>query len=110
MAYEARKLKTYEMNYPTHDLELAAVVFALKKWRHYLYGVVFEIFTDHKSLKYLFSKGLEFVTEKVDGASVRLRLHSELSLRKSKCGGRCIEQESEDCSFDGKRNKNASQH
>ena len=56
VAYAARKLKTHEVNYPTHDLELAAVVFALKKWRHYLYGVTFEVFTDHKSLKYLFSQ------------------------------------------------------
>ena len=47
VAYAARKLKTYEVNYPTHDQELAAVVFALKKWRHYLYGVTFEAFTDH---------------------------------------------------------------
>ena len=56
VAYAAHKLKPHEMNYPTHNLELAAVVFALKNWRHYLYGVVFEIFTDHKSLKYLFSQ------------------------------------------------------
>jgi hypothetical protein len=49
-------LKTYEQNYPTHDLELAAVIFALKIWRHYLYGESFEIYTDHKSLKYLFSQ------------------------------------------------------
>ena len=54
VAFAARKLKVHELNYPTHDLELAAVVFALKKWRHYLYGVTFEVFTDHKSLKYLF--------------------------------------------------------
>ena len=56
VAYTTRKLKPHEMNYPTHDLELAAVVFALKNWRHYLYGVTFEAFTDHKSLKYLFSQ------------------------------------------------------
>lgn len=43
-------------NYPTHDLELAAVVFALKIWRHYLYGEHCEIFTDHKSLKYIFTQ------------------------------------------------------
>ncbi|XP_071926101.1 uncharacterized protein [Coffea arabica] len=55
IAYVSRKLKPHEQNYPTHDLELAAVVFALKKWRHYLYGVTFEIYTNHKSLKYLFS-------------------------------------------------------
>ncbi|XP_071912306.1 uncharacterized protein [Coffea arabica] len=54
IVYASRKLKPHERNYPTHDLELAAVVFALKKWRHYLYGVTFEVFTDHKSLKYLF--------------------------------------------------------
>lgn len=56
IAYASRKLKPYEENYPTHDMELAAVVFALQKWRHYLYGAEFEIFTDHKSLKYLFSQ------------------------------------------------------
>ncbi|CAN4084997.1 unnamed protein product [Withania somnifera] len=50
IAYASRKLKVHECNYPTHDLELAAVVFALKIWRHYLYGVKCEIFTDHHSL------------------------------------------------------------
>ncbi|KAJ9563463.1 hypothetical protein OSB04_008623 [Centaurea solstitialis] len=52
IAYASRQLKTHEVNYPTHDLELAAVVFALKLWRHYLYGVHCTIFTDHKSLRY----------------------------------------------------------
>ena len=56
VAYASRKLKPHKQNYPTHDLELAAVVFALKKWRHYLYGVTFEVYTDHKTLKYLFSQ------------------------------------------------------
>jgi len=56
IAYASRQLKTHEQNYPTHDLELAAVVFALKIWRHYLYGACCEVFTDHKSLKYLFSQ------------------------------------------------------
>ena len=46
-------MKSHEQSYPTHDLELAAVVFALKIWRHYLYGEKCKIFTDHKSLKYL---------------------------------------------------------
>ncbi|GJU57167.1 retrotransposon protein, putative, ty3-gypsy subclass [Tanacetum coccineum] len=50
IAYASRQLKPYEVNYPTHDLELAAVVFALKIWRHYLYGEACDIFTDHKSL------------------------------------------------------------
>ena len=56
IAYASRQLKTHEKRYPTHDLELAAVVFALKIWRHYLYGVRFTIFTDHKSLKYFFDQ------------------------------------------------------
>ena len=56
VAYGSRQLKVHEKNYPTHDLELAAVVFALKIWRHYLYGEKFELFSDHKSLKYLFSQ------------------------------------------------------
>ena len=50
VAYGSRQLKIHEKNYPTHDLELAAVIFALKIWRHYLYGERFEVFSDHKSL------------------------------------------------------------
>ena len=53
VAYASRQLKPHEKNYPTHDLELAAIVFALKIWRHYLYGEKCFIYTDHKSLKYL---------------------------------------------------------
>ena len=56
VAYSSRQLRTHEKNYPTHDLELAAIVFALKIWRHYVYGGKFEIFSDHKSLKYLFGQ------------------------------------------------------
>ncbi|KAI9162361.1 hypothetical protein LWI28_026525 [Acer negundo] len=56
VAYASRQLKVHEQNYPTHDLELAAVVFGLKIWRHYLYGETCQIFTDHKSLKYLFTQ------------------------------------------------------
>ena len=55
-AYASRVLKPHETNYPTYDLELAAVVFALKIWRHYLYGEKCRIFTDHKSLKYLLTR------------------------------------------------------
>ena len=54
--YASRQLKKHELNYPTHDLELAAVVFTLKLWRHYLYGEKCQIFTDHKSLKYLLTQ------------------------------------------------------
>ncbi|KAL0537454.1 hypothetical protein IC582_026432 [Cucumis melo] len=56
VAYVSRQLKSHEQNYPTHDLELAAVVFVLKIWRHYLYGEKIQIFTDHKSLKYFFTQ------------------------------------------------------
>ncbi|XP_071704353.1 uncharacterized protein [Rutidosis leptorrhynchoides] len=54
IAYASRQLKEHEKNYPIHDLELAAVVHAFKIWRHYLYGIKCTIYTDHKSLKYLF--------------------------------------------------------
>ena len=53
VAYASRQLKLHEKNYPTHDFELAAIVFTLKIWRHYLYGEKCLIYTDHKSLKYL---------------------------------------------------------
>ncbi|GJR67441.1 putative reverse transcriptase domain-containing protein [Tanacetum coccineum] len=55
-AYASRQLKIHEKNYITHDLELGAVVFALKIWRHYLYGTKSVIYTDHKSLQHIFSK------------------------------------------------------
>jgi hypothetical protein len=53
IAYASRQLKTHEKNYTTHDLELGAVVFALKLWRHYLYGTKCTVFTDHKSLQHI---------------------------------------------------------
>lgn len=53
--YASRQLKPYERNYPTPDLELVAIVFDLKIWRHLLYGESCKIYTDHKSLKYLFT-------------------------------------------------------
>jgi hypothetical protein len=56
LAYGSRQLKKHERNYPTHDLESAVVVFALKSWRHYLYGETFDIYTDHNSLKYIFTQ------------------------------------------------------
>jgi hypothetical protein len=55
IAYASHQLRKHAINYPTHDLELAAVVHALKIWRHYLLGNVCNIFTDHKSLKYIFT-------------------------------------------------------
>nr|GEU58199.1 retrotransposable element Tf2 [Tanacetum cinerariifolium] len=56
IAYASRQLKIHERNYTTHDLELGAVVFALKIWRHYLYGTKSVIYTDHKSLEYIFDQ------------------------------------------------------
>ncbi|GJV71343.1 putative reverse transcriptase domain-containing protein, partial [Tanacetum coccineum] len=55
-AYASRQLKTHEENYTTHDLELGAVVFALRLWRHYLYGTKCMVFTDHKSLQYILNQ------------------------------------------------------
>jgi hypothetical protein len=72
ICYESRKLKEHERLYATHDLELEAIVHALKMWRHYLMGKIFELRTDHCGLKYLFgqpslnarqSRWLEFLSE-----------------------------------------------
>jgi ribonuclease HI len=56
IAYASRALRVHEQNYPTHDLELAAVIHALKIWRHHLMGTKYHIYTDHKSLKYIFTQ------------------------------------------------------
>ncbi|GJX35703.1 putative reverse transcriptase domain-containing protein [Tanacetum coccineum] len=56
IAYASRQLKLHEKNYTNHDLELGAVVFALKIWRHYLYGAKSVIYTDHRSLQYIFDQ------------------------------------------------------
>ena len=56
IAYASRALRRHEENYATHDLELAAVVHALKIWRHYLLGNPVHIYSDHKSLKYIFTQ------------------------------------------------------
>ena len=67
VAYVSRQLKTHEQNYPTLDLESAAVVFALKIWRHYLYGEKCKIFTDHKSEIFANSERLELEAKSVVG-------------------------------------------
>ena len=56
VAYCSRQLKNHKQSYPTHDIELAAIVFALKILCHYLYGEQFDVFSDHKSLKYIFTQ------------------------------------------------------
>ncbi|WMV26604.1 hypothetical protein MTR67_019989 [Solanum verrucosum] len=77
IAYASHQLKVYERNYPTHDLELAAVVFALKIWRHYLYGVKCEVFTNHPSLQHVFTqKDLNLRQRRKSGvlASIEVRV------------------------------------
>lgn len=56
ITYGSRQLKPHEQNYPTHDLELTAVIFAPKSWQHYLLGKKFVVYTDHKSLQYIFTQ------------------------------------------------------
>ncbi|GJU42549.1 putative reverse transcriptase domain-containing protein [Tanacetum coccineum] len=69
-----RQLKTHKENYTTHDLELGAVVFALKIWRHCLYGTKFNVFTDHKSLQHIFNQ-------------------KELNMRQRRCSNQALKQE-----------------
>jgi hypothetical protein len=56
ISYSSRQLRLHEESYPTHDIELAAAVLALRTWQHYLLGKVVHIYTDHKSLKYIFTQ------------------------------------------------------
>ena len=56
VAYSSRQLKNHEHNYPKHDMELVAIVLPLKIWFHYLYGEKFEVYSDHKSLRYIFTQ------------------------------------------------------
>lgn len=56
VSYASRQLKKHKCNYPTHDLEPATIMLALKIWRHYLFGEKFHIFIDHKNLKYIFDQ------------------------------------------------------
>ncbi|GKC83274.1 retrotransposon protein, putative, ty3-gypsy subclass [Tanacetum coccineum] len=83
IAYASRQLKPYEVNYPTHDLELAAVVFALKIWRHYLYGEACDIFTDHKSLilRDLERLDVELCVRGSGGYWASMRIESNLMLQ-----------------------------
>jgi hypothetical protein len=56
ISHSSRQLRHHEEHYPTHDLELAAVVMALRTWCHYIHGNVVHIYTDHKSLMYIFTQ------------------------------------------------------
>ncbi|WMV57587.1 hypothetical protein MTR67_050972 [Solanum verrucosum] len=70
IAYASGQLKGHEKNYPTYELELAAAVFALKIWRHYLYGFHVDVFTDHKSLQ---------ISKRVGNVAYELELPQELA-------------------------------
>jgi len=87
IAYASRSLKRHEENYPTHDLELAVVVHALKIWQHYLLGTKCNIYTDHKSLKYLFTQAdlnmrQRRLLELIKDYELKVHYHP----KKSKCG------------------------
>jgi hypothetical protein len=56
ISYSSRQLRCHEEHYPSHDLELAALVMALRTWQNYILGNVVHIYTDHKSLKYIFTQ------------------------------------------------------
>ncbi|GJS89418.1 putative reverse transcriptase domain-containing protein [Tanacetum coccineum] len=72
ISYASRQLKIHEKNYTTHDLELGAVVFAMKIWRHYLYGTKCTVFTDHKSLQHILDqKELNMRKERIKPLRVR---------------------------------------
>ena len=79
IAYDSRQLKKHELNYPIHDLELVAVVHAIKIWRHYLLGNKVHIFTDHKSLKNIHSVRAEHETTEVARVNQGLQFRGSLS-------------------------------
>jgi hypothetical protein len=67
VTYALRQLKKHEQNYPTHDLELVIIIFDLKIWRNLLYSTPYEIFTDHKNLKYIYIPRRNLISDKGDG-------------------------------------------
>ena len=83
ICYELQKLKENEKNYPTHDLELAAIINGLKMWRHYLMGRKFLLKTDNMSLKYLFEK-LDLNARKARWLDFLSKYHLELKHMKGK--------------------------
>nr|AAX95140.1 retrotransposon protein, putative, Ty3-gypsy sub-class [Oryza sativa Japonica Group]ABA92431.1 retrotransposon protein, putative, Ty3-gypsy subclass [Oryza sativa Japonica Group] len=103
VAYASRQLRPHETNYPTHDLELAVVVHALKIWRHYLIGNRREVYTDHKSLKYIFTqpdlnlrqrRWLELIKDYDMGIHYHLgkaNVVADALSRKSYCNALCTE-------------------
>ncbi|GJZ77284.1 putative reverse transcriptase domain-containing protein, partial [Tanacetum coccineum] len=95
IAYASRQIKIHEKNYTTHDLELGAVVFVVKMWRHYLYGMKCVVFTDHKSLQHILDqKELERVeneTTKMVKVVSDYDCEDRYQPRKSERSGGCLE-------------------
>ncbi|GKA53933.1 putative reverse transcriptase domain-containing protein [Tanacetum coccineum] len=84
IAYVSRQLKIYEKNYTTHDLELGAVVFALKIWRHYLYGTKCTVFTDHKNLQHILEEPKRKAEKYEENVSLFLELHLPVTYKLKK--------------------------
>ncbi|XP_076942160.1 uncharacterized protein LOC143611950 [Bidens hawaiensis] len=80
IAYASRQLKTHQKNYTTHDLELGAIIFALKLWRHYLYGVKFTVFNDHKSKANVVADALSRKEHRIPKRVRALRLEPKVDL------------------------------
>nr|GFC04013.1 putative reverse transcriptase domain-containing protein [Tanacetum cinerariifolium] len=88
IAYASRQLKPYEVNYPTHDVELATVVFALKIWRHYLYGESCDVFYRPQEPQiYFHAARFEHETETLVRVVERLRHQHPVSSRQGQCSG-----------------------
>jgi ribonuclease HI len=100
VAYSSRQLKVHEKNYPIHDLELAAVVHALKTWRHYMYGQKCDVYTDHKSLKYIFTQSELNMRQRRWLELIKDYIGDSLPSRQKERGSRCLEQE-ESSQYDG---------
>jgi hypothetical protein len=81
IAYASHQLRKHKLNYPTHDLELAVVVHALKIWRHYIMGTKCQIYTDHKSLKYIFTRKILTLGNTVGWNSSRIMTWRSITIR-----------------------------
>jgi len=91
IAYASSQLKVHEKNYLVHDLELAVIVHALKIWRHYLYGVHCEVYTDHRSLQHLFKQKDLNLRQRRWLELLKDYDHYFVSSGKDQCRCRCIE-------------------
>nr|GEU62474.1 putative reverse transcriptase domain-containing protein [Tanacetum cinerariifolium] len=92
ISYTSRQLKVHEKNYTTHDLDLGAVVFALKIWRHYLYGTKCTVFTDHKSLQYILDqKELNMRQRRWQILDAQTKARKPENIKKEDVGGMLVE-------------------